>query len=409
MFIPSLFVVFGSVWPSLALDNGVGLTPPMGWLSWLRYSCTINCEEYPTECISENLIKRTADAMASEGFLEAGYQYVIIDDCWPETTRGADGRLVPDQARFPSGILELSRYIQSKGLKFGIYEDYGNLTCAGYPGVLGHEATDAATFAEWEVDYVKLDGCGAPDPDEGYPMFGKLLNETGRPMIYSCSWPAYQSHPNYYAIAKACNIWRNYGDIENNWGSVLNIMNWFGSNQDEFAQIAGPGNFNDPDMLVIGNSGLSVDQARVQMAVWSVLAAPLIMSVEVSSMEPEFKEILLNKDVIAVDQDPMGKQGLRVWTGLDGQDQIWHRELSGNARALAFVNSGETTVEASYTYEQMKLPLQDYILQDLYKEEEKRTLRAGEDFKVKINPTGVRFYKFVPKIEEDIVRENEIY
>ncbi|CAH1640394.1 unnamed protein product [Spodoptera littoralis] len=141
--IPAIVFISGLISTSQSLDNGLALTPPMGWLSWLRFGCTIDCEKQPTECISESLIKRTADVMASEGYLEAGYQYVTIDDCWLEKKRGPDG------------------------LKFGIYEDYGNYTCAGYPGVLGHEAVDVATFAEWEVDYVKLDGCGAPDPDEG--------------------------------------------------------------------------------------------------------------------------------------------------------------------------------------------------------------------------------------------------
>ncbi|CAH1640393.1 unnamed protein product [Spodoptera littoralis] len=194
-------------------------------------------------------------------------------------------------------------------------------------------------------------------------MFGKLLNESGRPMLYSCSWPAYQSHPNYLAIAESCNIWRNYADIGNSWQSVVGIMTWFGDHQDEFVKFAGPGHFNDPDMLVIGNSGLTVDQARVQMAVWSILAAPLIMSADLSTMKSEFKEVLLNKDVIAVNQDVLGKQGLRVWTSDDKKQVIWHRELQGKARALAFVNLGDKAIDNSYTHEQMELPIQDFIVQ----------------------------------------------
>uniref|UniRef100_A0A2A4JKI6 Alpha-galactosidase n=1 Tax=Heliothis virescens TaxID=7102 RepID=A0A2A4JKI6_HELVI len=408
MLIPVLILLVCELLSSgQGLDNGLALTPPMGWLSWLRFECNIDCKKSPNECISENLIKRTADAMVSEGYLEAGYQYVTIDDCWPEKSRDVDGRLVADKARFPNGIKGLSRYVHSKGLKFGIYEDYGNYTCAGYPGVMGHELVDVASFAVWEVDYVKLDGCYAENMDTGYPLFGKLLNYTHRPILYSCSWPAYQDFPNYTAIAETCNIWRNYGDIQNSWSSVVNIMKWFGDNQDIFAHVAGPGNFNDPDMLVIGNSGLTVDQARVQMAVWSVLAAPLIMSVDLSSIKPEFKEILLNKDVIDVNQDPLGKQGLRVYTGDD--NQIWNRELSNNSRALAFVNLQTTVAEVLYTHEQMKLPTQDYIVKDLYGEEKDRHLRSGEDFKVKINATGVKFYKFIPKVAEfDPISENEI-
>ncbi|PZC83104.1 hypothetical protein B5X24_HaOG208577 [Helicoverpa armigera] len=408
MLVPSLFLlVCELLTSSQGLDNGLALTPPMGWLSWLRFGCNTDCEKKPTECISENLIKRTADVMASEGYLEAGYQYVTIDDCWPEKSRDDDGRLVADKNRFPNGMKELSRYVHSKGLKFGIYEDYGNLTCGGYPGVMGHELIDVASFAVWEVDYVKLDGCYAEDMDTGYPLFGKLLNYTHRPILYSCSWPAYQNSPNYTAIAESCNIWRNYGDIQNNWQSVVNIMNWFGEHQDDFAHIAGPGNFNDPDMLVIGNSGLTVDQARVQMAVWSVLAAPLIMSVDLSTIKQEFKEILLNKDVIAVNQDPLGKQGLRVYN--EDDIQIWIRELSNNSRALAFVNLRTNETEVLYTHEKIKLPTQDYIVKDLYGEENDTILGSTEDFKVKINATGVKFYKFIPKADEvDPICENEI-
>ncbi|CAB3231837.1 unnamed protein product [Arctia plantaginis] len=408
-------LVLAGLSTTLALDNGLALTPPMGWLTWERFRCITDCEKYPNECISESLIKRTADFMVSEGYLEAGYEYLGIDDCWLEKTRGPDGRLVPDIKRFPNGMKAVADYIHSKGLKFGMYEDYGTKTCAGYPGVLGNEKLDIETFVEWEIDYLKLDGCyvNISQMDDGYPAFGKMLNETGRYILYSCSWPAYMEpdfvHPNYESIAKHCNLWRNWDDIEDSWSSLTKIMDWFGDNQNRFAKYAGPGHWNDPDMLLIGNFGLSLDQARVQMAVWAVLAAPLLISTDLATIRPEFKEILLNKDIIAVNQDPMGKQGLRVWKktdrGTKARLEIWSRELHDGSFALAFVSQRDDGIPyaASFNFDDMSLTPADYEIYDLYKDEKMRLLKSNEDFEVRINPTGVKFYKFVPmRSNEDV-------
>ncbi|XP_049700732.2 alpha-N-acetylgalactosaminidase [Helicoverpa armigera] len=400
---------------TLALDNGLALTPPMGWLTWERFRCITDCKKYPNECISENLIKRTADIMVSEGYLDAGYEYLGIDDCWLEKKRGPDGRMVPDKERFPSGMKALADYIHSKGLKFGMYEDYGNLTCAGYPGVLGNERLDIETFVEWEIDYLKLDGCyiQPENMDAGYPAFGQMLNETGRSILYSCSWPAYQEDakmlPDYASIAQHCNMWRNWDDIEDSWASMTKIMNWFGDNQDRLAKHAGPGHWNDPDMLLIGNFGLTIDQARVQMAVWSILAAPLLMSVDLATIRPEFKEILLNKDVIAVNQDPLGKQGLRVWKkterGARSRLEVWRRELQGDAQALAFVSQRDDGIPYAANFTSSEMNVQDglYEVHDLYKDEGVRHWNSNEDFEVRINPSGVKFYKFIRKPSSDVV------
>ncbi|KAM3963173.1 alpha-N-acetylgalactosaminidase-like [Aphomia sociella] len=405
-----LWLVFtGLVYSAQALDNGLALTPPMGWLSWQRFRCITDCKKYPQDCISENLIKRTADLMTIEGYLSAGYNYVGIDDCWLEKQRGPDGRMVPDRKRFPSGMKALSDYIHERGLKFGMYQDYGTHTCGGYPGVLGHEQLDIDTFVSWEIDYLKLDGCyiKQEDMDTGYPKFGNMMNKTGRPIVYSCSWPAYQEFgkrkPNYGAIAKSCNLWRNWGDIQDSWTSLKAIINWFGNNQNRLAKFAGPGHWNDPDMLIIGNFGLSVDQARVQMALWSILAAPLFMSVDLATIRPEFKEILLNKDIIAIDQDKLGKQGWRVWKSIDSDArkglEVWKRDLSDGSHALAFVNQREDGVPyvATFTYAEMALIKKDYEVQDLYKEEPNKLLQGNKNFEVRINPTGVKFYKFIPR------------
>ncbi|KAI8419910.1 hypothetical protein MSG28_008530 [Choristoneura fumiferana] len=306
-----LLLVLGVVSPTMTLDNGLALTPPMGWLTWQRYRCKVDCNTYPDDCISEQLIRRTADIMAEEGYLEAGYNYIAIDDCWLEKQRSPDGKLVADRDRFPHGMKQLAKYVHHRGLKFGIYEDYGNTTCALYPGVMGHEQTDVDTLLGWDVDYIKLDGCAAT-PDD--------------------------MKTDYGAIAEHCNLWRNWDDIDDSWASVSKIMNWFGDNQQRIQQYAGPGHWNDPDMLVIGNYGLSLDQARAQMAVWAVLAAPLLMSADLARMRPEFKEILLNRDIIA---------------------------LSGDSYAVAIVNhiEGGPPQFSSLTFSEMAVPARSYTVQ----------------------------------------------
>ncbi|CAH0590125.1 unnamed protein product [Chrysodeixis includens] len=405
MLLQAICIVFCGLLSVQALDNGLALTPPMGWLSWLRYGCTIDCDAKPKECISEHLIRRIADLLVSEGYVAAGYEYIIIDDCWLEKQRSAKGLMVPDRKRFPNGMKALADYVHSKGLKFGMYQDIGTKTCEGYPGLQGHELYDADTFGAWEIDYLKVDGCYANvnGMSQAYPRFGRMLNATGRPILYGCSWPFFQEtnnvHSNYTAVAENCNIWRNYYDIRNNWNSVLTTMLWIGDNQKRLAPFAGPGHWNDPDMLVIGNSGLTVDQAEVQMAIWSILAAPLMMSVELEDMQPAFKRILLNRDVIAVNQDKLGKQGLRVWrsgeAGERSQLEIWHRKLSGGARALAFVNRHNHPTEVTFTHSEMKLPQKDYNIQDLFKPENQQSLKQNANLTLHIKATGVMFYKFI--------------
>uniref|UniRef100_T1J4Q7 Alpha-galactosidase n=1 Tax=Strigamia maritima TaxID=126957 RepID=T1J4Q7_STRMM len=345
-----LLFFFGlAIQTSIALDNGLALTPPMGWLSWERFRCNTDCANDPENCISERLYMDMADRIAQDGYKELGYEYVIIDDCWLEMERDAQGKLQADKTRFPHGIKSLADYVHSKGLKFGIYEDYGTKTCAGYPGIIGHIEQDAKTFAEWEVDYVKLDGCNA-DPktmDTGYPEMGKHMNATGRPMVYSCSWPDYQRaegmKPNYTLIAEHCNLWRNFDDIDDSWTSVKSIIDYYSTNQDVLSPAAAPGQWNDPDMLIIGNFGLSFDQAKAQMAIWSIMASPLIMSVDLRSIKDEFKSILQNKQVIAVNQDTLGIQGKLV---LKKQNiDVWTKPINptvhgSHSYAVVFLNHG---------------------------------------------------------------------
>jgi hypothetical protein len=213
---------------------------------------------------------------------------------------------LPDPDRFPSDIKALVDYAHSKGLKIGIYEDYGTKTCGGYPGSLEYLELDANTFAEWEVDYVKFDGCNS-NPftlEYGYLLFGYYLNKTNRPMVYSCEWPWYQIHsllkPNYPRVAEVCNLWRKFHDVSDIYDSSTDIMSHTFSNQDQLPAIQGPGAWNDPDMLLIGNFGLNYAWSQAQMALWSILAAPLIMSVDLRTIEPQYRDILLNRNLIAI-------------------------------------------------------------------------------------------------------------
>lgn len=286
-----------------------------------------------------------ADVMVKEGWKDAGYEFVCIDDCWPSHERDAQGRLQADPKRFPSGIKKLADYVHAKGLKLGIYADVGTRTCAGYPGTLGYYDIDAKTFADWGVDLLKFDGCFMPDwhqLGEGYMNMSRALNQTGRSIVYSCEWPLYEwqhQQPDYEAIRKTCNHWRNYGDVYDQWTSVKSILDWTADHQKILVPVAGPGGWNDPDMLIIGNFGLSHDQQQTQMALWAIMAAPLLMSNDLRNICPKAKELLQNKQIIAINQDPLGKQGHLTLKG-DSFD-VWERPLSGNRLAVAVMNRQE--------------------------------------------------------------------
>ncbi|KAG1698135.1 Alpha-N-acetylgalactosaminidase [Nymphon striatum] len=378
-----------------SLDNGLARTPPMGWIAWERFRCITDCKTFPEKCISEDLFLKMAELVVSEGFLEVGYEYVNIDDCYLSKQRNAQGKLVADPKRFPSGLPHLADQIHSLGLKFGVYEDYGNLTCAGYPG----------TFKEWKADMLKLDGCNVNVRmmDIGYPEMGAYLNKTGRPMLYSCSWPDYERgagmKPNFTAIAEHCNIWRLYDDIQDSWDSVLGIINYFGDHQDILIAAAGPGHWNDPDMIIVGNYGLSYDQSKAQMAIWSILAAPLLMSNDLRQLKPEFKEILQNRYIIAVDQDPLGIQGRRIYK--KNNIQIWRRPITPTKKgkfsfALAVLNTGTGGISQRISLNFGILGLTStcgYHVQDLYTNQDHGVVKPSDSIYVDVNPTGVVMLK----------------
>ncbi|KFV07654.1 Alpha-galactosidase A, partial [Pterocles gutturalis] len=343
-------------------------------LRFLSRSC---CLPVP----SEQLFMEMADVMVAEGWRDAGYEFVCIDDCWMAPSRDEHGRLQADPKRFPRGIRKLADYgraahrgtggalsaqVHAKKLKLGIYSDVGNKTCAGFPGSYNHYDLDAQTFASWGVDLLKFDGCNTGTLEllaEGYRHMSLALNKTGRSIVYSCEWPFYlrpMQQPNYTEIKQYCNHWRNFYDVYDSWRSIKSILDWTALHQDSIVKIAGPGGWNDPDMasritrlvflsqLVIGNFGLSWDQAVTQMAMWAIMAAPLFMSNDLRHISPEAKWLLQNKEVIAINQDPLGKQGYQITK--DKNFELWERPLSGQAYAVAVLNQQEIGGPQNFTF-----------------------------------------------------------
>jgi len=349
------------------LDNGLGLTPPMGFLTWQIFRCQTDCVNHPHICISENLIKEIADAMVSTGMKDAGYYYVNIDDCWLANQRDADGKLVPDPDRFPNGMKALADYVHSKGLKMGIYEDFGYETCGGYPGSEYHMETDANTFAEWGIDFLKMDGCNS-DPHDmpyGYPIMGKFLNMTGRPIMYNCQWPMYMENAgltaDLNAVRENCNLWRIHGDIDDSWDSVKSIVSYVATHQDRLRSVVGPGGWNDPDMIIVGDYGLSVSQQRAQFGMWAMWAAPLLVSSDIRSLSDDAKAILLNMNVIAINQDPLGDMARCVYTTYYyNSTTIWIKQMAlptTGTVAVGYLNtwSGGDPTFFSVTFQQLGL------------------------------------------------------
>ncbi|MFL6051870.1 MAG: NPCBM/NEW2 domain-containing protein [Actinoallomurus sp.] len=323
-------------------------TPPMGWNDWNRFHCDI----------TEQIVRQTADAIVRTGLRDAGYRYVNVDDCWEAGSRDAEGRLQSDPAKFPSGIRALAGYVHARGLKFGIYTAVGGQTCQGRPGSGGHYAQDAATFADWGVDYVKFDWCGAQgDPQPLTEQFRTALAGTGRPMALSVSrhgeaW-LWKDHP--------ANLWRTSADIDDTWNTMLR-------NAEEevgLSGAAGPGHWNDPDMLEVGNGGMSADEYRAHFSLWAVLAAPLLSGTDLRTASQETLAILGNRDVIAVDQDPLSRQGDRLRT--DGVREVWTRPLAGGDRAVVLFNRGVYATEIGTSAAEIGLaPAAGYAVRDLW-------------------------------------------
>lgn len=327
--------------------NGLALTPPMGWNSWNKFGCNV----------SEDLIKQVTDSMVSSGMRDAGYQYVVIDDCW-QVSRDENGNIVADPKRFPSGIKALADYVHSKGMKFGIYSDAGRETCQERPGSRGYEFQDARQYAAWGVDYLKYDWChtGTQDARAAYYTMREALDKSGRQIVFSiCEWG--QSKPWLWA-GNIGNLWRTTPDIQDmwegkrDWGGlgVTNLLDL----QVGLETYAGPGHWNDPDMLEVGNSGLNNVENRSHFSLWALLAAPLMAGNDVRSMSAEVREILTNKEVIAVNQDVLGQQGRRVRK--DGDLEVWTKQLADGGRAVILFNRGKDEKQMTAKWEELGYP-----------------------------------------------------
>ena len=366
--------------PATPAPDNLALTPPMGWNSWNPYG----------KHVSEKVIRETADAMVSSGLKDVGYTYIVIDDIWQGGRDSITGLLYPDAKRFPSGIKALADYVHSKGLKFGIYSDAGTMTCGDRPGSFGYEEKDAKLFADWGVDYLKYDYCYCPDyasENNDYQMaiarykaMGDALKATGRPIVFSiCEWGP--RSPWLWGKEVGGHLWRTSYDVGDKWDEPRNEHSQIGilTSIDvmcDLERFAGPGGWNDPDMLVIGlaNSGFikgggcTEAEYRTQMSMWSMFSAPLMLGCDVSKMSEATKTILLNKDIIAIDQDPIGKQGFRVYRK-DGIE-AFKKPLSGNRVAIAILNRNSSDGFVSVALEQLELdPKVAYEAYDVWKHE----------------------------------------
>jgi alpha-galactosidase len=341
--------------PPPAATTGLAQTPPMGFNDWNAFGCDV----------SEKLIKETADFFVSSGLKEAGYVQVNIDDCWSLRERDGSGKLVPDPAKFPSGIGGVAEYVHGHGLKLGIYGDAGTKTCAGYPGSLGNEKLDAQTWADWGVDYLKYDNCynqsdgSREDFVRRYTAMREAIDATGRPMVYSiCEWG--QSQPWEWAKGVG-HLWRTTGDISDNWPSLRSII----AANAPLDEHAGPGHWNDPDMLEIGNGGMTPVEYRTHMSLWSMMAAPLIIGTDLRKASADTLAILGDRDIIALDQDPLGKQADVVLE--DAGLMVFAKPLANGDTAVALYNSSDALALVSVPAARAGLASASaYQLQDLW-------------------------------------------
>jgi alpha-galactosidase len=333
--------------------------------------------------------------MVASGMRDAGYQYVVIDDCW-HGPRDSGGFITADPQKFPSGIKALADYVHSKGLKFGIYSDAGRLTCGGRPGSQGHEYQDALTYARWGVDYLKYDWCSTGDRNaqEGYAVMADALRQTGRPIVFSiCEWGT--SKPWLWA-QNTGNLWRTTGDISDDFGTkkkahdwehpMLQLLDW----NEPLWPFAGPGHWNDADMLEIGNGGMTTVEYRAHFSLWAMMASPLMAGNDIAHMDEATKSILLNKEVIAIDQDKLGVQGHRVWK--EGDREVWVKPLAGGGRALLLFNRGEQPARIRATAEQLGYPARFRArVRDLWKHQD--VARWSGSIEAEVEAHGVRMFR----------------
>lgn len=376
----------------------LALTPPMGWNSWNKFACNVD----------ENMIKQMADAMVTTGMKDAGYTYINIDDCW-HGNRDSLGFIHPDPKRFSSGMKALADYVHSKGLKLGIYSDAGSQTCGGRPGSRGYEFQDAMTYAQWGIDYLKYDWCNTEGlkAEGAYKTITAALRKAGRPIVLSiCEWGTDKPWTWGQSVG---HLWRTTGDIYDcfdcindhgswkSWG-VMQILD----KQEGLRQYAGPGHWNDPDMLEVGNGGLSVTENKAHFSIWAMLAAPLIAGNDLRSMSADTKAILTNKEVIAINQDPLGVQGFKH--SMKDSVHTWLKPLKGGGWAVCFLN--RSVLPKSFQYDwtpvidtvskrELNPKSTVYTLRDLWLKKETGT--TEKPVKATLAPHDVLVLRLTPK------------
>lgn len=331
--------------------NQMAPTPPMGWNSWNTFQTHID----------EKMLRDMVDTFVSSGMRDAGYKYFVLDDGWMAMERDQNGNLVPDPKKFPSGLKAFVDYVHQKGLKFGIYNCAGTKTCAGYPGTHGYEYQDARNYASWGVDFLKYDWCNTDSINarDAYRTMSSALAATGRPIVFSlCEWG---NHQPWLWGEGVGSMWRTTGDITASFANNKSYGSWTAlsvlsilDKQNAIRQYAGPGHWNDPDMLEVGN-GMKYSEDKAHFSLWAMLAAPLMAGNDLRHMSAQTREVLTNKDVIAVDQDPLGIEGFRYYS-FDGME-IWVKPLSHESLAVCFLNRSDRPQNIDYVWT-------DHLIQD---------------------------------------------
>ncbi|WP_372744122.1 glycoside hydrolase family 27 protein [Lutibacter sp.] len=392
----TLLVIISTV-VSAQKFEGLAQTPPLGWNSWNTFATDIN----------EQLVKDIADKFVTLGLKDAGYEYIVLDDGWMAKERDANGNLVADPVKFPSGIKALADYIHAKGLKFGLYNCAGNTTCAGYPGSRGHEYQDAKLYASWHVDFLKYDWCNTENINAigAYTTMGNALIAAGRPIILSiCEWGDNEPWKWAGTIGQQ---WRVTGDIINCWDCEVGHGSWSSSGiwkiinmRKDIRKAAGPSNWNDYDMMEVGN-GMTNAEDRSHFAMWTMLTSPLIMGNDIRSATPETIKTLSNKEVIAVNQDKLGIQGFRFTN--ENDLEVWIKPIENNAWVISFVNMKEVPVEINFDWtkheigdnvnnKQLKVKEKTYKIRDLFNHKDfgdtskvlKTTIGVHDVFMIKV-------------------------
>ena len=347
--------------------------PPMGWNSWNTFQTNVN----------EQLIKDMADALIKSGMRDAGYNYIVIDDGWESMDRDSCGNLVPDPKKFPHGMKALGDYLHSKGFKFGIHNCAGTETCAGYPGGRGHEYQDADRYASWGIDYLKYDWCnhGTANAEETYTTMARALSAAGRPIVFSlCEWG--NNQPWLWGN-KIAQLWRTTGDITDCYDCQdIYAMGWkfILDQQVDLAKYAGPNHWNDPDMLEVGNKGLSLAESKAHFSLWCMLAAPLMAGNDIRHMKDDVQNILTNKEVIAIDQDTLGMQATRFMQQPD--KEIWAKKLSDGEWAVCFFNSGKDEMEMRVNWNYLSFLNGKYNIRDLWHHKDIGTTDTNMNFDI---------------------------